>query len=215
MNFMDLGDYESAFYQFDDILKISDMDLKLRAHYLQNRGKAAYHTGRSMQAFTDISEAAGIDASLGRARYEFEDRLDLGEIYLLDKRFDLALDQFNKALTLYSAVDENPDFFKIYNLKYSAELALGHELANQSKLKFDQLTRHNELQKQKYTAEQELALLQAGLFSVNQQLQRRDYLATHWPRWVSYTLIFLLLVIMFRSVVVSIKNHQIQQRSRI
>ncbi|NVJ47276.1 MAG: hypothetical protein HWE07_09115 [Cytophagia bacterium] len=215
MNFMDLGDYESAFYQFDDILKIDEMETKLKAHYLQNRGKAAFHIGKKLQAFSDLNEAANIDASMERDRYEFEARLDLGEIYLMDKQFNRALEQFNKALMLYDyGIEENPDFFKIYNLKYAAELATGHPLANDTKIKFDQLTRHNELQKQQYTAEQELALLQAGLFSVNQQLQRREYLVTHWPRWVSYTLIFFILVVLFRTFELTIKNTQIIQKTK-
>ena len=199
LNFMDLMEYDQAYQQFDDILKISSLKPELRAHYLLNRGKAAYRIGEKVQAFADISQSIGINESKeGRDLYAFLARMELGDLYLQEKEFQMADQNFNIALAgIDERVNQDPDLFRIFNLKYSAELALGLETANDHKVKFDDLTKYHRVQAERFNSERELSILMAGIENerFNQTLTEQRVYYIKWGLAVGLSLLLIIISI--------------------
>lgn len=140
-NFYDLFAYDEAYTQFNDILKISDLPPNNKAQYLHDRAHAGYKLGRVDEAFQDLTRAKEIQDSLGRDLYRFVTRMDLGELYILEKDFETANTLFEEALVIGEDLnfELDPDLYKIYSLKWTASIVLRHDDAASYKRKFDSL----------------------------------------------------------------------------
>lgn len=163
LNFYDLQNFEQAHKYFDLALKREDIEAKMKAHYLINRGKAQYKLGNKMEAFNDINQALGINQGLGRDMYTFLNYMELGELNMLETNFNKADQNFNSALSVFNTIDTQPDHFKIYNLKYTSASVLGTEDATQYKIRFDSLTERHEALSTNYTLAEEEAMYAAGI----------------------------------------------------
>jgi len=171
LNYYALSQYSDSYTHFNDLLKISNLDPKMRAHYLHNRANAGYRIGKNIQAFSDLSEAIGINQSLKRNYYVYVMRKDLGDLYLREGKPAMAIASFDLALNTFSKIDTEPDLFEIYNLKWSAALVLGHSGAYLYKDKYDSLTALYSAKYEIYDHAQEVFLLKAKSeeFYINQQ----------------------------------------------
>lgn len=170
-NFYDLFDYESAYTQFNDILKRSDLDAKMKAHYLQNRSQAAYKLAKKDQAFSDMRESIRINDELGREVYSFTTRMDLGELLMQEKDYKEADRLFSEALTVFANISEDPDLFIIYNHRYVVASVLGLDQANEYKRTYDSLNILHQSKLDQYTAGEESFILKSKLDDVSFGLQ--------------------------------------------
>lgn len=202
LNYLDLFDYQQAFDAFDNVLKISDLDPKMKAHYLQNRAHAAFNIGHKTQAFADMSQAVGINETLGRDLYSFATLMDLGEMYLEESNYYEAVNNFDQALASFENINTDPDLFKIYNLKWAAAKALELPDANYNKRLYDSLNHQYQANLESFNANQELALFQSRVDNYEQtmfeRLQTKRYLLYWLSTGVVLLVVFILVLLAFK-----------------
>lgn len=193
LNFLALQDHESAYRIFTDLLKNENIKPRLKAYYLDSWAVAAYRVGHIDEAFSGLNEAIGIDQALNQSQAEMEHRTNLGELYLLEKKYELANTQLEKALAAYPTPGQDPGLYKVYNLKYTAASVLGYSDANKFKLKYDSLLIENQKARQVYSAEQQLAILTAQMDKLQIDDQR-----TYWQDQIKlFSSLSLVLIVVF------------------
>lgn len=132
-NLYEVQAYSDAVVQYDLALKPESIDAKLKAQVLQNRAWALFHLSRienreslKEEAFKNMIEARDINLSFGEDRnlYKFVSTMDLGEMYDMDFKFGTAVTYYDEALSYFNQVYQDPDLFRIYDLRYNASKSL-------------------------------------------------------------------------------------------
>lgn len=205
LNFYALDDFQESYRYFDDLLKISDLEPKMRAHYLHNRANAGYRIDKKIQAFADLSEAIGINAGLNRPYYVYQMRKDLGDLYLREGNAELAMNNFDLALSVFSTIDADPNLFDIYNLKWSAALVLGQADAYLYKDKFDNLTKIYSAKFQVYDRAQEIFIIKSKSDAFNIKQQKDRYVQQLVLVVLGALVAFLALFLVIRLVLANVK----------
>jgi tetratricopeptide (TPR) repeat protein len=197
LNYLDLGDVNTAYGYFADILKVDGIDPVIRSYYLNNKSDAAFKLDMKQEAYQDLSEAIGIASALKNAEAEMRFRKNLGEYHYLEGDFRKAVDAFDKALLLFPTVDQNPELFEIYNLKHAAALVLGDSEAFAYKEKYNELqAKHMKIMEQ-LKAANNLSILNSKMEKAQIEEERNTWAALLQATNVTLTAGAVVLIMIF------------------
>lgn len=206
-NLMELFAYGKAHKAFDEILKPSGLPKNLRANYLLNRAKAAHMIALENngdqnwmnQAFADIGESIAINESLGDKRevYAFNARMHLGDFYLSANQNEKAMENFDLAMLKSVNINQDPDLFKIHGMRWVAARSLDHDNFNSHKILFDSLSKIHTNRKERFSGQQQLDRLDAGLSVYNTRDMDKNENARNITMWLVFGSICITLFILF------------------